>query len=158
MAKQKTAVNKLNWHARIFIYELVALPVYRRLSKGATDVLTVAIAKSDAAGAVKSKGPGRPVFAFTFTDAVRTLNMPAQTFINALEQLKEVGFISVNRPGGIGDGDGIPTLYQLSDGYKTWVAPPRDNTNIMKAQAAKRAKKEALKVSSDPTGVLSPSF
>jgi hypothetical protein len=153
MAKKKAAVSKLNWYAKIHIFELVALPAYRRLSKGATDVLTVAIAKSDAAGAVKSKGPGRPIFGFTFADAVRTLNMPAQTFNTALEQLKEVGFISVNRPGGIGDGDGIPTLYQLSDGYKTWIAPPRDNTNILKAQAAKRAKREALEASADPTGV-----
>lgn len=153
MAKKKTVVNKLNWYARIFIFELLALPAYRNLTKSATDVLTVALAKASDAAAKKDKKPGRPVFGFTFEEAERTLNMPPQTFNTSMRRLEEVGFISVSRHGGIGDGDGIPTLYQLADGYKSWIAPPRDNTNIMKAQAAKRAKKEALGASADPTGV-----
>ena len=151
--KKKNPPNKLNWYAKIFIFEMVSHPAYRHLSKSATDVLTVAIAKSDAAAATKDRKPGRPVFACTYSEADRVLNMPAETFKTAWRKLEEVGFISVNRPGGTQDGDGIPTLYQLDDRWKKWTPPARDNTNIMKALAAKKAKKESREVS---TGTINP--
>jgi DNA-binding transcriptional ArsR family regulator len=151
--KKKNPPHKLNWYAKVFIFEMVSHPAYRNLSKSATDVLTVAIAKSDAAAATKDRKPGRPVFAYTYSEADRVLNMPAETFNTAWRKLEEVGFVRVNRPGGIQDGDGIPTLYQLDDRWKTWIPPARDNTNILKARAAKKAKKESREASA---GTINP--
>jgi len=140
MARKKNPPHKLSWYARIFIFDMVASPAYRHLSKSETDVLTVAIAKSDAVAAEKDRKQGRPLFAFPFSEAERLLSMHPQLFKNAIEGLKSKGFIGVVRPGGTANGDGIPSLYQMQDAWRTWKAPPKDTANIEKARAAKRVK------------------
>ncbi|WP_224983009.1 hypothetical protein [Geomonas agri] len=140
MGKKKTPPHKLNWYARVFIFDMVTFPAYRHLSKSQTDVLTVALAKSDAAAAEKDRLPGRPVFPFPFSEAKRTLGMNPQSFQNAIDGLKTMGFICVVRPGGTANGDGIPNLYQLQDGWKTWTPPLKNTANIEKARAAKKAR------------------
>ena len=78
-----------------------------------------------------------PIFEFTATEAEKTFKITRPTFNNSIKSLIEIGFVEVARHGGTLDGKGIPALYRLSDKWKEWKPPPRDNTNIMKARAAR---------------------
>jgi hypothetical protein len=116
----------------------MAYPAWRYLSKTASDIANICRAKSDYAGARKRKGEnGKPIFEFTATEAERTFLIPRPTFSNAIKSLIQIGFIEVARHGGTLDGKGISALYRLSEKWKEWTPPPRDNTNILKARAAR---------------------
>jgi len=131
-----------NWHCRIFPKD-ITYPAWRHLSKTATDVANICRAKNDHAGACQRKDEtGRPVFEFTATEAERTFLIPRPTFSKAIKRLIEIGFIEVARHGGTLDGKGVPTLYRLSDKWKEWTPPPRDNSNIQKARAARKKRRE----------------
>jgi DNA-binding transcriptional ArsR family regulator len=126
-----------NWHCRIFPKDM-AYPAWRYLSKTASDIANICRAKNDYAGACKRKGEnGKPIFEFTATEAERTFLIPRPTFSHAIKSLIEIGFIEVARHGGTLDGKGISALYRLSEKWKEWTPPPRDNTNILKARAAR---------------------
>jgi len=126
-----------NWHCRIFPKDMT-YPSWRHLSKTATDVANVCRAKSDLAAACGKKGAnGRPVFEFTATEAQKVFSIPRPTFSCAIKSLIGIGFIEVVRYGGTLDGKGIAALYRLSGKWKEWTPPPRDNTNILKARAAR---------------------
>lgn len=126
-----------NWHCRIFPKDMT-YPAWRYLSKTASDIANICRAKNDYSGACRRKGEsGRPVFEFTATEAEKVFNITRPTFSKAIKSLIEFGFIEVTRHGGTMDGKGIPALYQLSDKWKEWEPPPRDNANILKARAAR---------------------
>jgi hypothetical protein len=127
-----------NWHCRIFPKDM-GYPAWRHLSKTASDVANICRAKSDHSGATgKKNGGGRPFFEFTADEAKRVFNITHPTFSSAIKALVNIGFIEVVRYGGIQGGKGISAQYRLSEKWKSWTSPPRDNTNIMKARAARR--------------------
>jgi hypothetical protein len=134
----KALPNFENWHCRIFPKDFT-YPAWRALSSPtAKDVGQICRAKSDHAAHCGKKGEdGRPVFEFPATEAEKTFFIPRPTFSKAIKILIEIGFIEVARYGGTLDGKGIPALYRLSDRWKEWTPPPRDNSNIMKARAAR---------------------
>lgn len=126
-----------NWHCRIFPKDM-AYSAWRALSKTATDVANICRAKNDHAGALGIKdGSGRPFFEFTATEAEKVFKLSRPTFSKAIKDLLKIGFLTVSRHGGILFGKGIAAQYQLSDGWKSWQPPPRDNANIVKARAAR---------------------
>jgi len=126
-----------NWHCRIFPKD-ITYPAWRHLSKTATDIANICKAKNDYSGATGRKDEsGKPVFEFTATEAEKFFCIPRPTFSNAIKSLIEIELIEVARHGGTLDGKGIPALYRLSEKWKEWTPPPRDNTNIMKARAAR---------------------
>jgi len=130
-----------NWHCRIFPKD-ITYPAWKHLSKTATDVANICRAKSDRAAFSKLKGEcGRPVFDFTATEAEKVFSITRPTFNSALKALIKIGFIEVYRHGGICDGKGIAALYKLSERWKVWEPPQRDNTNILKARAARKKSK-----------------
>lgn len=128
-----------NWHCRIFPKDFT-YPAWRALkAPAAKDVAQLCRAKSDhSAFCGKKDETGRPIFEFTATEAERVFKIPRPTFNSAIKSLTEICFIEVVRHGGTMDGKGIPALYRLSDKWKEWTPPPRDNTNILKARAARK--------------------
>lgn len=127
-----------NWHCRFFPKDL-SYPAWRSLSACAKDVALIMRAKNDHAGATgKKDAAGRPVFSFTATEAERVFHVPRPTFCKAVKALVEIGFVEIARHGGVLSGNGIPALYRLSDRWKEWKPPARDNTNITKARAARK--------------------
>lgn len=144
-----------NWFCRIYP-EHVTYPAWKALSKTATDVVHICRAKSEHAAYNDSKNKvkkgGRPIFEFTATEAEKIFVIPRPTFSDAMASLIEKGFLTVVRRGGLPDGKGVSSQYQLSDEWKTWTPPPRDNTNIIKAQLARiesLAAKKRARASSD---------
>jgi len=126
-----------NWHGQIFPKDFT-YPAWRHLSKTATDIANICSAKNGHAGAAgKKDDAGRPIFEFTATEAEKAFCISRPTFSKAIHSLIEIGFIEVARHGGTLDGKGIPAVYRLSNKWKEWTPPPRDNTNIMKARAAR---------------------
>jgi len=136
--RSKKGVPKFeNWFFKIYPKDLT-YPAWRCLSKTASDVAHICRAKNEHAAASGKKGEnGKPVFEFTATEAEKVFFITRPTFNNAIHRLIELGFIEVVRHGGTLDGKGIAALYQLSEKWKEWKPPPRDNTNIMKARAAR---------------------
>lgn len=127
-----------NWHCRIFPKDFT-FPAWRHLSKTATDVANISRAKNDHSGAMGRKDEqGRPLFEFTATEAEKAFNITRPTFQNAMKALIDVGFLEIARHGGILGGKGIPALYRLSNRWRSWTPPPRDNSNILKARAARK--------------------
>ena len=134
---KKGAPKFENWHCRIFPKDFT-YPAWRDLSKTASDVMNICRAKNDYSGATGRKDEsGMPIFEFTATEAEKTFKITRPTFNNSIKSLIEIGFVEVARHGGTLDGKGIPALYRLSEKWKEWTPPPRDNTNIMKARAAR---------------------
>lgn len=142
----KKALPKFeNWHCRIFPKD-ITYSAWRHLSKTATDVANICRAKNDHSGATGRKDEtGRPVFEFTATEAQRVFSITRPTFSKAIKSLVEIGFIEVSRYGGTIDGKGIAALYRLSECWKSWTPPVRDNTNIMKARAARVKRQDMAK-------------
>lgn len=127
-----------NWHCRIFPKDMT-YPAWRYLSKTASDIANICRAKNDHAGACGKKGDdNRPIFEFTASEAERLFHISRPTFSKSIKTLIEVGFIEVVRHGGTLDGKGIPSLYRLSERWKEWEPPRRDNTNILKARASRK--------------------
>jgi hypothetical protein len=134
---KKGAPKFENWHCRIFPKDMT-YPAWRYFTKTASDIANICRAKNDHAVACKRKDEnGNPVFEFTATEAEKTFLISRPTFSKAVKSLIKFGFIEVVRHGGTLDGKGIPTLYRLSNKWREWTPPPRDNTNIMKARAAR---------------------
>jgi hypothetical protein len=134
---KKGAPKFENWHCRIFPKDFT-YPAWRHLSKTATDIANICRAKNDHAGATGRKDEsGKPIFEFTATEAEKAFFITRPTFSNAIKSLIEIGFIEVVRHGGTLDGKGIPALYRVSDKWKEWTPPPRDNSNILKARASR---------------------
>lgn len=136
-----------NWYAKIHIYELVAFPAWRSLSKTATDMAIIVMAKHSKAAAYNEKRGGKPVFNFTASEAERLLGISRPTCTKALNDLKDKGFIDVIDPGGIIYGKGRPAIYTWSSRWRSWEAPPRDNTNILKARSMRNGSRSAKKES-----------
>lgn len=129
-----------NWFCRIYPQDLT-YPVWRHLTGTACSVYFISRAKSDRAAALNEKdSTGHPVFEFTATEAEKTFHIPRPTFSSAMKTLSDFGFVEVVRHGGTMDGKGIPTLYRLADSWKSWTPPPRDNSNIIKARAARKGR------------------
>lgn len=127
-----------NWHCRIFPKDFT-YPAWRHISKTATDVANICRAKNSHAGATGRKDEsGKPIFEFTATEAEKVFNITRPTFSSSIRSLIEIGFIEVARHGGTMDGKGISALYRLTEKWKEWMPPPRDNSNILKARAARQ--------------------
>lgn len=127
-----------NWFGRVYPVD-VTFPAWRSLSKTATDVANICRAKRDRAAALRRKDKtGLPVFDFTVSEAEKSFKITRPTFSKAIKQLMEIGFIEHSTVGGgIIDGKGIKSLYRLSERWKTWEPPARNNANILKARAAR---------------------
>jgi len=136
--RNKKGVPKFeNWHCRIFPKD-VTYPAWRYLSKTASDIANICRAKNDHSGVMGKKGEdGKPVFEFTATEAEKFFSITRPTFSKSIKSLIEIGFIEIVRPGGTLDGKGIAAIYRLSEKWKEWTPPPRNNANIMKARAAR---------------------
>ncbi len=125
------------WFCQIFPKD-ITYPSWRYLSKTATDVANICRAKSNYQKAMQGKSnKGVPTFEFTVGEAVSCFGMTRPTFLKAMQQLIDVGFLIRSRLGGILDGKGIKAQYQLSEGWKTWEPPQRSHTNITKARESK---------------------
>jgi hypothetical protein len=128
------------WWAKVYI-SLVAHPAWKYLSPSAKDVLIVSIAKANNAASKGIKNAdGNPRFQFTYAEANKLLRMTSPTFNDAMDKLKQKGFIGVSDPGGILSGKGRPAQYYLSDRWKEWIPPKRDTKNIEKARAARKTR------------------
>jgi hypothetical protein len=127
-----------NWFSKIMIYDHVISPAWRGLSKTATDILIISIAKQGRAGAFAQKFGGRPVFCFTVSEGVKLLSVSRTTFCRAIKELVTVGFLDIVCPGGIIDGRGRSSDYTLGKGWQTWQSPIKDNRNILKARSMRR--------------------
>ena len=128
-----------NWHCRVFPKDFT-YPSWRSItSPTAKDVAHICRAKSDHSAALGKKDEsGKPIFEFTASEAERVFHIPRPTFESAIQQIIRIGFIEIARHGGIMCGKGIPTLYRLSEKWKTFTPPARDHSNIMKARAARK--------------------
>lgn len=127
-----------NWFAQIPIADLLVFSAWRSLSKTATDMAIIIKAKHSKAAAYNEKKDGRPIFNFTASEAERVLGISRPTCTRAFNELKEKGFIEVIDPGGILFGKGRPAIYTWSGRWRSWEAPPRNNTNIIKARSMRK--------------------
>lgn len=127
-----------NWFSKIYINEHVLVPAWRHLTKNATDILIICIAKQGRAAAYNQKFGGRPVFQFTVNEGTTLLSISRTTFCRAIRELQDVGFIELVCPGGILNGRGRAADYKLSKTWRTWQSPPSDTRNIAKARAARK--------------------
>lgn len=127
-----------NWFSKVYVNEHVLVPAWRHLSKTATDLAIICIAKQGRAAAYREKFGGRPVFQFTVSEGVRLLSISRTTFTRAMHELMALGFIELVTPGGILGGRGRAADYTLSKAWRTWQPPPPDTRNIMKARAARK--------------------
>lgn len=129
-----------NWFSKIYISDHVLIPAWRHLSKSATDLAIICIAKQGRAAAYNQKFGGRPVFQFTVSEGTRLLSISRTTFCRAIRELQDVGFIELVSPGGILNGRGQAADYTIGKVWRTWQPPPPDTRNITKARAARRKK------------------
>ena len=129
-----------NWFAKIVIHDLVIHPAWRSLTKTATDILIICIAKQGRAAAYNQKFGGRPVFQFTVTEGTKLLAISRTTFCRAVQELIDVGFLVLVCPGGILNGRGRAADYTIGKAWRTWQSPTPDTSNIAKARAARRKK------------------
>lgn len=136
----KGAPKAENWFAKIIIHDLVIHPAWRSLTKTATDVLIICIAKQGRAAAYNQKFGGRPVFQFTVSEGTSLISISRTTFCRAIQELIRVGFIEVVSPGGILNGRGHAADYTIGKAWRTWQPPDRDMQNITKARAARKKK------------------
>lgn len=127
-----------NWFAMIYIHGHVVSPAWRSLSKTATDMAIIIKAKFSKAAAYNQKDNGKPIFNFTVSEAVRLLGISRPTCTRAFNELKDKGFIEVIDPGGILDGKGRSAIFTWSSRWREWTAPPRDNSNILKARSMRQ--------------------
>jgi len=127
------------WFAQILPLRHITHPAWKALSKSATDVVIICIAKASSAAHMNRKGKdGVPIFNFTVSEGESIFKMPRPTFTKAIGLAIEIGFIECIKQGGITDGAGIMAVYRLSEKWKSYQAPVRDNTNINKARLAKK--------------------
>ena len=129
-----------NWFAKIVIFDHIVHPAWRGLTKTATDIMIICIAKQGRAAAYKEKFGGRPVFQFTVTEGTKLLSISRTTFTRAIHELIDTGFVELVSPGGILDGRGRAADYTLSKIWRTWQPPSRNMSNITKARAARQKK------------------
>lgn len=136
---KKGAPKFENWFCQIFPIDFT-YPAWRSLtSPTAKDVAHICRAKHEhAARSGKKAEDGKPYFEFTATEAEKVFKISRPTFNNAMDSLLAIGFIEKVRYGGLKDGKGIAAHYRLSDKWKSWTPPQRDNTNIIKARAARK--------------------
>lgn len=127
-----------NWFSKIYISDHVLVPAWRSLTKTATDILIICIAKQGRAAAYNQKFGGRPVFQFTVTEGTKLLSISRTTFCRAVQELIDVGFLILVCPGGILNGRGCAADYTLGKAWRTWQPPPRNINNITKARAARK--------------------
>lgn len=127
-----------NWFSKIYINEHVTSPAWRGLTKTATDILIICIAKQGRAAAYSQKFGGRPVFNFTVSEGGKILSVSRTTFCRAVKELVSVGFLEIVCPGGILDGRGRASDYTIGKTWQTWQPPPHDTRNIMKARAKRK--------------------
>lgn len=134
--RSKKGVPKFeNWFGQVYPKDFT-YPSWRYLTKTATDLAIICMAKSGRAASWKQKNAaGNPVFDFTVSEAVNFFKLTRPTFLKAIHLLLEIGFIKYSRYGGICDGNGIKAEYILSEEWKTWVPPARDNSNMAKARS-----------------------
>jgi len=129
-----------NWFSKIYINEHVLIPAWRHLSKSATDLAIICIAKQGRAAAYKENFGGRPVFQFTVSEGTKLLSISRTTFCRAIQELQAVGFLELVSPGGILNGRGCAADYTLGKAWRDWQPPPRNMSNIAKARAARKRK------------------
>lgn len=129
-----------NWFAQVFISEHVLVPAWRHMSKTATDIAIICIAKQNKAFKFKEKFGGPPVFQFTYSEGVRLLSITKSTFNRAIHELLEIGFIELVSPGGMACGRGIAADYALGKRWRDWQPPSHDTRNIEKARKALKKK------------------
>lgn len=134
----KSPPDAKKWFAQIHILDLLVFPAWRSLSKTATDMAIIIKAKHSKAAAYDEKRDGKPIFSFTASEAERVLGISRPTCTRAFNELKEKGFIDVIDPGGILNGKGRPAIFTWSSRWRSWEAPPRDNTNIIKARSMRK--------------------
>lgn len=124
-----------NWCGQVYPSD-VAYPAWRALTKTATDVANICRAKM---GFAKYKLKLKdPVFSFTVAEAERRYKITRPTFSEAIKLLVGVGFLERVVHGGMPDGVGVKAVYRITERWKQWEAPPRDNSNILKARAARK--------------------
>lgn len=97
----KVVPKAKNWFAQIPIFDLLAFPAWRSLTKTATDMAIIIQAKHSKAIAYNEKRDGRPVFKFTASEAVLVLGISRPTCTKAFKELKDKGFIDIIDAGGI---------------------------------------------------------
>lgn len=136
----KSVPKAENWFAKIVIHGMVTHAAWRSLSKTATDILIVCIAKQGRAAAYKEKFGGKPVFQFTVSEGTKMLSISRTTFTRAMHELTDIGFIELVSPGGILNGRGRAADYTLGKVWRDWQPPPRNMNNIAKARAARQKK------------------
>lgn len=127
-----------NWFAQVYIADHVLSPAWRSLTKTATDILIVCLAKQGRAAKYKEKFGGRPVFQFTVSEGTKLLSISRTTFCRAIQELQAVGFIELVCPGGILNGRGRAADYTQGKAWRTCQPPPRNMSNIAKARAARK--------------------
>jgi hypothetical protein len=136
----KGAPRLQNWFAQVFISEHVLVPAWRHMSKTATDIAIICIAKQNKAFKFKDKFGGPPVFQFRYSEGVKMLSVCKNTFNRAIHELLEIGFIELVSPGGMTCGRGIAADYTLGKRWRDWQPPPPDTRNIEKARKALKKK------------------
>ena len=136
----KVVPKAKNWFAQIPIFDLLAFPAWRSLTKTATDMAIIIQAKHSKAIAYNEKRDGRPVFKFTASEAVLVLGISRPTCTKAFKELKDKGFIDIIDAGGILFGKGRPAIYTWTGRWRSWEAPLRDNSNILKARSMRKSK------------------
>ncbi|MBW4056707.1 MAG: hypothetical protein HIU83_15165 [Proteobacteria bacterium] len=125
------------WHCQIFPKD-ITFPAWKYLTKTATDVANICRAKRDYSAAKNRKdASGIPIFDFSFGEAEKAFGMTRPTFSSAVKLLLKIGFIEYSCPGGIRNGVGVKAVYRLSDKWRTWEPPTRDNSNIDHAREVK---------------------
>lgn len=129
-----------NWFAQVYIADHILSPAWRSLTKTATDILIVCLAKQGRAAKYKEKFGGRPVFQFTVTEGTKLLSISRTTFTRAIHELIDTGFVELVCPGGILNGRGRAADYTLGKAWRIWQPPPRNMSNITKARAARQKK------------------
>jgi len=128
------------WFCQIFPKD-ITYPSWKYLSKTATDIANICRAKASHQKALQGKGSKKiPQFEFRVTEAINCFGMTRPTFLKAIQQLIDIGFLIRIREGGIANGQGITAQYQLSDAWREWKPPSRDHVNITRARSAKKQK------------------
>lgn len=106
---------------------VVVSPAFRSLTSSSKSVAFVFFAKNDHAKYHKRKdADGKPVFEFQRHEALLLLGMNNRTFLDALNQLRERGFIEDSNPDNpsLKSSRGTPNQYRLCNRWKQWRPEP----------------------------------
>ncbi len=130
--KKKTKIE--NWFYMMHLHEF-STDAWRALNKNSTAVMVLIICRgksSNVANDSSRKSTSAPTFEFMCSEAERVFRITKPTFIKAMALIQEIGFIEKTRDGKYHGK--TPTLYRLSNKWKSYQQPESDNANMTKAR------------------------